>query len=206
MSIRGSAFWWRTVWNAIPYPVRVSHRFADEVLEGEGFRLGPLDRGDVEDVTAGCRDEGTQRWLPLPTPYTPEVALAFIEETAPAMHARGAGLVRKIEVAGRLSGVIDLKDTDWRARVTEIGYWVAPWARGQGLAGRASRLLADWALTDQEMARVVIRTATGNVASQRAALSAGFTREGVARSAGIVHSGRVDLAIYGKITSDLTLA
>ena len=122
------------------------------------------------------------------------------------MQAEGAGLVRRVEVAGRLCGVIDLKKTDWRSRVTEIGYWVAPWARGQGLAGRASRLLADWALTDQDMARVVIRTATANVASQKAALSAGFTREGVARSAGIVHTGRVDLVVFGKIQSDLNVA
>jgi RimJ/RimL family protein N-acetyltransferase len=184
----------------------VSHHFADDVLEGNGFRLAPLDGRDIEDMTSGCRDECVQRWLPLPVPYTREVARAFIEETAPAMQAEGAGLVRRVEVAGRLCGVIDLKKTDWRSRVTEIGYWVAPWARGQGLAGRASRLLADWALTDQDMARAVIRTATGNVASQRAALSAGFTPEGVARSAGIVHSGRVDLAVFGKIASDLNLA
>lgn len=132
------------------------------------------------------------------------MALAFIEEEIPAMHAAGAGLVRRIEVDERLCGVVGLKRTDWQARVTEIAFWVAPWARGQGLAGRASRLLADWALTDQEMARVVIQSATGNVASNKAALAAGFTHEGVARSAGVVHLGRVDLAVYGRITSDVS--
>ncbi|WP_191279012.1 GNAT family N-acetyltransferase [Nocardioides flavus (ex Wang et al. 2016)] len=184
----------------------MEHQFADAVLEGAGVRLSPLGPGDVDDVTAGCRDELTQRWLPLPSPYTHDVARAFIEDIAPGMHASGAGIVRRIEVGGRLCGVIDLKKTDWRARTTEIGYWVAPWGRGRGLAGRASKLLADWALSEQGMARVVIHCAVGNMSSQRAAVSAGFTREGVARSAGIVHAGRVDLVVFGKVSSDLDVA
>ena len=181
----------------------MANQFADEVLDGDGFRLSPLGLGDVEDVTSACRDEITQRWLPLPAPYTTDVARSFIEEIAPRMHTSGAGLVRRIEVAGRLCGVIDLKKTNWRVRETEIGYWVAPWARGRGLAGKASRLLADWALSDQGMARVVVHCATGNRASQKAAVSAGFVHEGVARSAGITHAGRVDLAVFSKVSSDL---
>ena len=184
----------------------MGNQLADAVLKGDGFRLSPLALSDIEDVTSASRDEVTQQWLPLPTPYTPDVARAFIEEIAPGKHTSGAGLVRRIEVAERLCGVIDLKNTDWRARETEIGYWVAPWSRGRGLAGKASRVLADWALADQQMARVVIRCATGNAASQKAALSAGFIHEGVARSAGIVHSGRVDLAVVSRISLDLDVA
>jgi len=39
--------------------------------------------------------------------------------------------------------------------------------------------------------------------SPKARSKVGFTREGVLRSAGFVHAGRVDLAVYSKINTDL---
>ena len=49
------------------------------------------------------------------------------------------------------------------------------------------------------------RAATGNAASRRVTEKAGFRAEGVARSAGYVHGGRVDLVIYSLVRSDLGL-
>jgi RimJ/RimL family protein N-acetyltransferase len=178
---------------------------ADVTLRGDGFVLRPLHVEDAPDVALAASDELTMRWLPLPRPYTEDTALAFITELAPGQQAEGAGIVRAIEERGRLAGCIDLKKTDWRAGVTEVGYWVAPWARGRGLAGRATRLLADWALREHGLERVELLAATGNVASQRAAEMAGFAREGVLRSAGFTHEGRVDLVSYSLVRADLAL-
>jgi RimJ/RimL family protein N-acetyltransferase len=183
-----------------------SHAFpADTVLRGEGFVLRPLHDDDVNDVLLAASDKLTQRWLPLPSPYTLDTARAFVSEFAPAMLESGLGIVRAIDVDDRLAGCIDLKHTDWRARTTEVGYWVAPWGRGNGLAGRATRVLAEWALLETGLERVELRAATGNVASQRAAETAGFAREGVLRNAGFTHEGRVDLAVYSLIRADLAL-
>lgn len=63
--------------------------------------------------------------------------------------------------------------------------------------------MAHWALTDQELARVELRVAVGNVASHKVARRSGFTREGVARRAGYTWSGQVDLVIYSLIDTDL---
>ncbi|MDQ2850300.1 MAG: GNAT family N-acetyltransferase [Actinomycetota bacterium] len=177
--------------------------FDDATITGDGFELRVPSAGDVDAITAACQDLVTQRWLPIPVPYEREHALSFVTDIAPEQRRSGSGLVRVIEVAGQVAGIIDLKKTDWRAQVTEIGYWVGPAHRGHGLAGRATERLSRWAIEQQGMERVEITAASGNVASQRAAERAGFTREGLCRSAGYIHAGRIDLVLYARIRDDL---
>ena len=93
--------------------------------------------------------------------------------------------------------------TDWRARSSEIGYWVAPWARGHGLAAEAVEAVARWLLLEQRFERMVQGAATGNRASQRVAEKSGMTREGVARNAGFTNAGRVDLVVFSFVSADL---
>jgi RimJ/RimL family protein N-acetyltransferase len=171
-------------------------------LRGDGVVLRPLTGADAPLIATYCTDEQIQRWLPLPNPYTLTDARWFCLEFAPSQRESGRGVVFGIELAGRLAGVIDLKRTDWRARTTEIGYWAAPWARGQGVIRRAVSQLSRWALDDLGFARLEIRVATDNRDSQRVAEAAGFTREGILRNAGFVHAGRVDLVLYSLVDSD----
>jgi RimJ/RimL family protein N-acetyltransferase len=76
--------------------------------------------------------------------------------------------------------------------VTEVGYWIAPWARGRGIATEMTGLVAWWALGEQRFARVELRAATGNLASQRVAAKAGLRRAGVLCDVGLTYDGRVD--------------
>ncbi len=55
----------------------------------------------------------------------------------------------------------------------------------------------------QGFERVELRAATGNLAAQRVAEKAGFQREGLARNAGFVPAGRVDLVVYSLVPADL---
>lgn len=178
------------------------HAFPEVTIRGDRIRLRPLTAADVAPVVEASSDEVTQTWLPLPRPYVEADGRRFCLEFAPRSRETGQGIVFGIELEGRLAGAIDLKRTDWRARSTEIGYWAAPWARGRGLMREAVRLLTRWVIEEQGFARVEIRVATGNVASQRVAEGAGYTREGILRSAGFVHDGRVDLIVYSFIEGD----
>ena len=179
--------------------------FPELRLETDRLLLRPYVADDAADVALACRDELMQRWLPLPNPYTDAHAVAWCTRFAPSFRTSGEGVeaaaVRRSD--GRLVGSFGLKRTDWRARVSEIGYWVAPWGRGEGLATEATGAIARWLLIEQGFERLVLRAATGNVASQRVAEKAGFTREGVARNAGFTNAGRVDLVVFGLTRSDV---
>lgn len=179
--------------------------FPEVTLETPRLLLRPYRAEDAPEVAVACRDELTQRWLPLPNPYADADALAWCTEIAPRFRTSGDGIewaaVRRSD--DRLIGSFGLKRTDWRGRSSEIGYWVAPWARGEGVAVEAVQAIARWLLLEQGFERMVLRAATGNTASLRVAEKAGFTREGVARNAGFTNSGRVDLVVFSLIRTDL---
>lgn len=179
--------------------------FPDVVLTTDRLILRPFTAADADTVQLAGADPVTQTWLPLPRPYLREHALEWCRDLTAQSRTSGRGLVRAVEAGGTVVGAIDLKRTDWASRVAEIGYWTAPASRGRGLMAAATTALARWTLDAMAFARVELRIATGNLASVRVAEKAGFTREGVARSAGYVHGGRVDLAIYSLIRADLGL-
>lgn len=60
-----------------------------------------------------------------------------------------------------------------------VGYATHPAFRGRGYASRALRLAARWALTEAGLARLELGAKVANVASQRVALAAGFTADGI---------------------------
>nr|WP_202553242.1 GNAT family N-acetyltransferase [Streptomyces sp. SID4936] len=179
--------------------------FPETVLHSRRLVLRAFDTGDIPDTRASCSDALTQRWLPLPQPYTLDDATAWCTTTAHAMRDSGDGIQFAITDAStkRLMGQVGLKKTDWRARVSEVGYWVSPWARGRGIAAEATRMLAHWLLTNQHFQRMELRAATENTASQAVALKAGFHREGTLRNAGFVHGAQVDLVLFSLLPGDL---
>lgn len=176
--------------------------FTDEAVEAHGLTLRALGPDDVPPIARACRDALLQRWLPLPRPYTEDDARFFALDLAPRSLAQGAGIERGIELDGELVGVIGLKSTDWAARTTEAGYWLAPWGRGRGVMTRALCALTDWALDRQGMGRVEVRIAPGNHASLAVARRALFTEEGRLRRAGVTHDGPIDLIVLSRLSDD----
>jgi RimJ/RimL family protein N-acetyltransferase len=85
---------------------------------------------------------------------------------------------------------------------TEIGNRVAASRRRRGLARRAIQLMTSW-LLEQGHARIMWHCRVGNVASRRAAETAGFVVEGTARRGGLYRGERADVWVASLLPTDL---
>jgi len=155
---------------------------------GESFTLRVLRPTDIDDATRACQDPGSTRWTPLPYPYTKENAEWFVTLHAPRTWTSGGGVIYALADADdRYVGSMDL-NMGRDPSVANVGFLVAPWARGRGFAPAALRALSRWGFDAFALRRIEWRAYLGNDPSRRVAEKAGFTIEGVAR-AGCVHRG-----------------
>jgi RimJ/RimL family protein N-acetyltransferase len=175
----------------------------DPPLHDDVVALRPWTLDDVPWITAACQDPQIARYTRVPVPYTEADARAFV---VGAEGARATGEALSLAVVdagdGAPLGSLGLQRFAWEHAKGEIGYWVAAEARGRGIATRATRLVAHWALDALELARVELLAATGNAASLGVAERAGFRREGTLRSGWRLKEGRVDMAVFGLVASD----
>ncbi len=154
-------------------------------LAGDDLLLRTWQVQDVPALTAACQDPAIQRPAQLPVPYTTEHAHAFVTGKAPQVWREGTGARFGVfdPGTGELLGAVTLFGLNLTAGTAEIGYWSAPWARGRGIAERATRLAARWALEELGLARLVWQAEVGHHASRLIAQRLGFQLEGTLRAA-----------------------
>jgi RimJ/RimL family protein N-acetyltransferase len=104
---------------------------------------------------------------------------------------------------GVVLGGASLNDVQIACGQASIGYWLAPHARGRGVASHAVRLLARWAFGDLGIARLELTCSPDNLASQRVAERCGFTREAVLRSHIPFKGGRRDTIVFSLLPGEL---
>jgi RimJ/RimL family protein N-acetyltransferase len=177
--------------------------FPVEMIEAGPVTLRHPEERDADAIARACADPEMVRVLPgLPHPYGRDDAMAWITEHAPeTWKTGGAAFVIADKETGQALGTIALQPPD-RFGESEIGYWVAPWAQGKGVATAVVRALSDWAFA-HGLGRIGLFTNVENVASQLVAYRSGFTREGVLRGGQPQRDGsRADLTAFGRLATD----
>ncbi|MBD0293317.1 MAG: GNAT family N-acetyltransferase, partial [Jiangellaceae bacterium] len=120
-------------------------------LSADGVLLRRWRPSDADAVAEACTDPVTRHWLgSLPDPYTRESALQYIagREEAHAT-ARGIHWAAAADDHRPALGSFSFMNTGEPEirKAAEVGYWVAPAARGRGIATSAVRLMVTYAFT-----------------------------------------------------------
>jgi RimJ/RimL family protein N-acetyltransferase len=169
---------------------------AEVTLTDGVVRLRPWRPEDAPAVLAACQDPLIARFIPIPQPYTEDVARTFVD-------ARRRDWATDDE---RSFAILDAATEELLGAIARhgphghrasVGYWLAPGARGRGAATRALRLVTDWTLRTTDVIRLELFTDVDNDASGRVADRAGFEREGIRRAWDLDRGGRpIDVIFY----------
>jgi RimJ/RimL family protein N-acetyltransferase/DNA-binding CsgD family transcriptional regulator len=148
-------------------------RTTPPILSDGVVTLRPPRLQDAEDVMLACQDPLAQKWTTIPVPYTTADAEGWLEQhsAGPAWWDRPAWAVT-LAPGDRWSGNVDIRPDGLGG--AEIGYLLAPWARGHGHATRAIRLACTWGFSTLGLQVITWYGYVGNEASRRAARTAGF--------------------------------
>jgi len=133
-------------------------------------------------VAAIDGDPEISKWLEMiPQPYGEAEAKAWIA-AAQGMWRDGTAATFGVRANGEVVAGCGVNWIDREHAVGDIGYWAGRDARGHGYVTRAVQLAARWSF-DCGCERLQLRADAENEPSLRVAERAGFTREGVQRSA-----------------------
>jgi RimJ/RimL family protein N-acetyltransferase len=168
-----------------------------------GIRLERLTETHVPAVETMLTDGDLLRFTRVPEPVPPDFAttwLAFYDE------GRRDGTREAFAVIdggdAHFVGLALAPEIKREEQTVELGYVVAPPARGRGVATEALRLLTEWAFADLEALRVELWIDVVNEASKRVAERCGYVREAVLRSVYFKQGKRRDFEIWSRLPTD----
>ncbi|WP_454855838.1 GNAT family N-acetyltransferase [Promicromonospora soli] len=170
------------------------------VLASEHVRLSVPTYADVDAITSACQDPAVAEWTVVPVPYERRHAEGFVRYHVADGWAKGSVYTWAVRAPGHadgpLIGMVGLtcEGNPGEERAGELGFWMAPGARGEGLCTEASRLVVDWALDPAGLGLSVVTWVAyvGNWASRRVAWRLGFRVEATLRKHGLQRGVRRD--------------
>jgi RimJ/RimL family protein N-acetyltransferase len=133
---------------------------------------------DIDAIAAASHDAETVRWLDDP-PMDAEARRTSLDRIEELWRSgRATPLVIADAVTDEAVGIVNLQFREGEGEVATVAYSVFPSYRGRGIAPRALRLLAQWALHEVGVGQLLLEADEANVASIRVAQKCGFERIG----------------------------
>lgn len=165
------------------------------------LRLEPLSEDHLPAIEAMLVDKDLLRYtrVPEPVPYGfSETWYEFYEEG----RAEGTREAFAIVEEGRFLGLALAVRISREEQTVELGYVVAPAARGRGVATEGLRQLTEWAFAELDALRLELWIDVLNEPSKRVAERCGYMREGVLRSVYFKQGRRHDFEIWSRLPTD----
>jgi RimJ/RimL family protein N-acetyltransferase len=103
---------------------------------------------------------------------------------------------------GNFAGTVLAHSLAWHHRRCEVGFWIAPAVRRQGLASAAVGAVLGWLFDELAIERVEMTTTPDNGPTRAMALRLGFVEEGVLRARNLERGRRVDLVMFGLLREE----
>jgi RimJ/RimL family protein N-acetyltransferase len=165
-------------------------------------RLEPLSARHLDDLDALAHDPDVLRFTRVSEPVPPAFARTWLARYEAGRRDGTAEGFAAIGPDGTFLGLALAPDIDVEGRQLELGYIVAPPARGRGVATAILRRLTRWAFEEAGALRAYLLIETGNTASLRVAERCGYVQEGVLRSLHLKQDRRADVSIWSRLPSD----
>lgn len=169
---------------------------------GAEVRLVPFATAHLDEVARLIEDSDILRFTRISEPPPPDFPAQWLEryETGRADGTREA--FAALDADGRLLGLALAPTIELEDREVELGYMVAAWARGRGVATEMLRQLTAWAFDELGALRITLIIDVDNGASLKVAERCGYVREGVMRSVHLKDGIRSDAELWSRLPSD----
>jgi RimJ/RimL family protein N-acetyltransferase len=164
--------------------------------------MRPLAAEHLDAVTALFDDPDVLRFTRLPVPPPPGYARQWLDRYEAGRLDGTRDAFAALDEHGRFVGLALAVDIDREGRQVELGYIVAPGARGRGVATAMLDELTRWAFAELGALRVTLIIDVQNVASARVAERCGYVLEGVMRSSFLKDDVRVDAGLWSRLPTD----
>jgi RimJ/RimL family protein N-acetyltransferase len=168
----------------------------------DAIRFEPLSTRHLEAVVELVHDPEVRRFTRFPDPPDPGFPARWIARYDAGRADGTLEAVAAVDAHDLFLGVGLVPRIDHDAQEVELGYVVAPEARGRGVARALLTEMTRWSFDEGCALRAELVIDVANVPSQHVAAACGYQLEGVMRSLHVKNGLRADCQLWSRLADD----